>query len=170
MGLLCLVFHRGSQTPPNNPIKWRIVKETFLECLTHYSLPTAPSPPLFPFALIHANLPPGRVHDGHSASLLLPVTALNRQSHRCITRRFGLHAERKISASCRSFLCSSNVHRFATRKERKQAKRLKIYKLISLELHECSASSPKAFLPRLLIAELHPHEEVMRINAGGDGG
>lgn len=46
--------------PTPKPIRWRIVRETFQECLTHYSLPTDPLPPT-PFALIHANLPPACV-------------------------------------------------------------------------------------------------------------
>lgn len=57
VGLLCLVFHPGSLIPPQ-PIKWCIVKETFLEFLTHYSLPTSP----FPLPLMHANLSHGYVH------------------------------------------------------------------------------------------------------------
>lgn len=44
VGSLCLVFHPASQSPPHQPIKWRIVKETFLECLTHYSLTLSPFP------------------------------------------------------------------------------------------------------------------------------
>lgn len=80
VGSLCLVFHPASQTPPHQPIKWRIVKETFLECLTHYSLTLSPFPsPWF----MQASLPPGCVHDRRSASLLLQAVALNRQSHRC---------------------------------------------------------------------------------------
>lgn len=42
VGLFHLVFHPGYLIPP--PIKRWIVKETFLEYLTHYSLPTNPYP------------------------------------------------------------------------------------------------------------------------------
>lgn len=54
------------------------------------------------------------------------------------------------------------------KKRGKQAKRLKIYKPISVELHECPASSLKAFLPRALrFFVFRPHEEAMKLKAGG---
>lgn len=51
VGLFCLVFHPGCLI--SQPIKRRLVKGTFLACLTHYSLPTNPYPS--PSRCIHSH-------------------------------------------------------------------------------------------------------------------
>lgn len=143
--MLCLVFHPGSQTlystdPPLKPIKWRIVKETFLECLTHYSLPTDPPPS--PLRLDSCK-PTSWVRNMTAAvraSYYQSLHYTNRRSPTAASLTGFLIARRasdlQLPASRRPFICSPNVRRFATtrkiKKGRKQAKLLKIYKLISV--------------------------------------